>query len=87
MNYAQPGDMVLIMSVSGNSPNVVKAAEWATSHGVYTCVLVGAKRGRVTEIADEVIVIDSTHYGRVEDAQMTISHMLCYGFIENPGWE
>ena len=31
-------------------------------------------------------VIDSTHYGRVEDAQMAICHMLCYAFIENPEW-
>jgi D-sedoheptulose 7-phosphate isomerase len=34
-----------------------------------------------------VIAIDSTHYGQVEDAQMNICHMLCYGFIENPEWE
>lgn len=87
MNYARPGDMVLVMSVSGNSPNIVKAAEWAKSHGVFVAALVGGKRGRVAEISDEVIVIDSTHYGRVEDAQMTISHMLCYAFMENPGWE
>ena len=87
MNYARPGDMTLTLSVSGNSPNVVKAVEWAKANGLCTVSLVGGKRGRLAEISDEVIVIDSTHYGRVEDAQMTISHMLCYAFIENPGWE
>jgi len=35
-------------------------------------------------IARQAIVIDSTHYGRVEDAQMGICHMLCYAFMENP---
>src|SRR2546423_2422648 len=49
-NYARPGDFVLVMSVSGNSPNVVKAVQWAKDHGVYTAALVGAKRGRLAEI-------------------------------------
>ena len=85
-NWARPGDLVLAISVSGNSPNVVKAAEWAKAHGVYVAALVGGKRGRLADIADEAIVIDSHHYGRVEDAQMEICHMLCYAFIEHPEW-
>jgi len=84
MNYANPGDAVLTMSVSGSSPNVVKAMKWAKENGVFTAALVGGKRGKVAEIADETIVIQSEHYGRVEDAQMTISHMLCYAFMEMP---
>ena len=40
----------------------------------------------MAKIADHVIVIDSIHYGRVEDAQMAICHLLCYAFIENPEW-
>ncbi|WP_080239469.1 D-sedoheptulose-7-phosphate isomerase [Spirosoma rigui] len=82
-NYARPGDLVLTLSVSGNSPNVVKAVDWANTNGLTTIALVGGKRGRVADIAHEVIVVDDTHYGRVEDAQMTICHMLCYGFIES----
>lgn len=82
-NYAQPGDLVLTLSVSGNSPNVVKAVEWANANGLTTIALVGGKRGRVADIAHEVIVINDTHYGRVEDAQMTICHLICYSFIEN----
>jgi D-sedoheptulose 7-phosphate isomerase len=83
-NYARPGDFVLVLSVSGNSPNVVKAVEWARKHGVFTAALVGAKRGRLADIADEPIVIDSPHYGRAEDAHMAICHMLCYAFMELP---
>ena len=83
-NYARPGDIVLVMSVSGNSPNVVKAVEWARKNGAFTAALVGAKRGRLAEIADEAIVIDSPHYGRAEDAHMAICHMLCYAFMELP---
>ncbi len=84
-NYARPGDVVLVMSVSGDSPNVVKAVEWAGENGVFTVAMVGARRGRLAELADEPIVIDSPHYGRVEDAHMAICHMLCYAFMENPG--
>ena len=85
-NYAKPGDLVLGLSVSGNSPNCVEALEWARQHGLQTVALVGAKRGRMAEIAEQVIVIHDTHYGRVEDAQMAICHMLCYAFMENPDW-
>ena len=62
----------------------MKALEWAKAHGLVTVALVGAKRGRMAEIADQAIVINDTHYGRVEDAQMGICHMVCYAFMENP---
>jgi D-sedoheptulose 7-phosphate isomerase len=84
--YAQPGDLVLTLSVSGNSPNLVKALEWAKQNGLHSVALVGAKRGRMAEIAEQVIVINDTHYGRVEDAQMGICHMACYAFMEHPEW-
>ena len=84
MNYGKPGDIVLTMSVSGNSPNLVKALEWARSNKLTTIALVGGKRGKLATLADHVIVIDSEHYGRVEDAHMGICHMLCYAFMELP---
>ena len=83
-NYGKPGDVALGLSVSGNSPNCVKALAWAKANGLKTVALVGAKRGRMAEIAEQTLVIADTHYGRVEDAQMGICHMLCYAFMENP---
>lgn len=85
-NYGRVGDVAIGVSVSGNSPNCVKALEWAKKNGLKTVALVGAKRGRMAEIAEQVLVINDTHYGRVEDAQMGILHMLCYAFMENPQW-
>lgn len=82
-NYAKAGDIILTLSVSGNSPNCVKAMEWGKKHGLTMLAMVGAKRGRMAELADKLIVLDSTHYGRVEDAQMMIGHILCYAFMEN----
>jgi D-sedoheptulose 7-phosphate isomerase len=83
-NFGRAGDIVLAMSVSGNSPNLVKAFEWANEHQLKTIALVGGKRGKLAEIANHVIVIDSEHYGRVEDAHMTICHLLAYAFMELP---
>ena len=53
-NYARPGDLLLTMSVSGNSPNLVKAIEWGNAHQLETIALVGAKRGRLAELAKHV---------------------------------
>jgi D-sedoheptulose 7-phosphate isomerase len=83
MNYARAGDILFILSVSGSSPNIVKAVDWANDKGLHTIALVGGKKGKVEKIAKESIVISSEHYGRVEDAQMAICHMLCYAFMEN----
>ena len=85
-NFGKPGDIAIGISVSGNSPNCVKALEWAKKNKLQTIALVGAKRGRMAEIAEQTVVINDTHYGRVEDAQMGICHMLCYAFMENPEW-
>ena len=83
-NFAQPGDLLIAGSVSGNSPNLVHAFEWAMRNGMQTIALVGAKRGRLADIASQAIVIGDTHYGRVEDVQMHILHMMCYAFMEHP---
>lgn len=83
-NYGRPGDIAFGISVSGSSPNCVKAMKWARERGLRTVALVGAKRGPMADLADLALVINDTHYGRVEDAQMTICHMLCYAFMENP---
>lgn len=86
MNYAKPGDAAMTLSVSGNSPNVVKAMQWAKDNEVTTLGLVGGKKGKVAEISDHTIVVDDPHYGRAEDGEMLVCHMLCYAFMENPEW-
>src|SRR5213592_4172021 len=64
MNYGRPGDLVLVMSVSGNSPNLLKAVQWANQTGLHTIALVGGKRGKLADMAHQAILIDDTHYGR-----------------------
>ena len=81
-NFASAGDILFTMSVSGNSPNLVKAVEWGKKQGLHTVALVGGKRGKLAQLADFVLAIESAHYGRVEDAHMGICHMICYAFME-----
>ncbi|GEO06514.1 phosphoheptose isomerase [Adhaeribacter aerolatus] len=83
-NYAQPGDLVMAMSVSGNSPNVIKAIAWAKENNIYTIGLTGSQKGQLAGLADFSITVDSAHFGRVEDAHMGICHLVCYAFMENP---
>jgi len=83
-NHAEPGDVLILTSVSGSSPNIVAAARWGREHGLVTIALVGGKRGGVAPLADHLLVVEDPHYGRVEDAQMNILHMICYAIIELP---
>ena len=83
-NFARPGDVAMTLSVSGSSPNLVKAMDWAAKKGLETVALVGGKRGKLAQIARHVLVVDSEHYGRVEDSHMFICHLLCYAFMEKP---
>lgn len=86
MNYARAGDVLIGISVSGNSPNCVRAFDWAKATGLKSIALVGVKRGQMSALADQVLVIPDGHYGRVEDVQMNILHLLAYAFWENPNW-
>jgi D-sedoheptulose 7-phosphate isomerase len=81
-NHAERGDLLIVSSVSGSSPNLVAACEWAREHGLETVALVGQRRGKLATLADHVLVVEDGHYGRVEDAQMNILHMICYAVCE-----
>ncbi len=81
-NHALPGDVLIASSVSGDSPNLVRAMEWARGNDLRTIAFVGAKRGGLAALAEQAIVVADSHYGRVEDVQMTLYHMICYAFME-----
>lgn len=82
-NFAYPEDLLLAISVSGNSPNIVKAVQRAKELRLKTIALVGDKNGKLIDLADLSLVIPSKHYGHVEDIQASICHMISYYFIEN----
>ncbi len=74
----QEGDILVVISASGNSPNVVKAVEWANENGGVTFGLVGFDGGRLLEVCNYSILCRTTkgEYGLVEDFHMIIDHMI-----------
>jgi D-sedoheptulose 7-phosphate isomerase len=83
MNFAKEGDLLMVMSVSGNSPNLLEAVRWGKDNGLFTIALVGGAGGKLLDVANFVIQTNDLHYGRVEDAHMGICHLICYAFMEN----
>lgn len=71
-----PGDLLLVISVSGNSPNVLKALSMADSLGISTLALTGMDGGVACSLADMSLTILSDDYGIVEDAHAVIMHVL-----------
>jgi len=73
-----PGDVVIAISASGNSPNVVRAVEYANAHGAVTVGLTGFDGGELRTIVDECVHIATPRgdYGPVEDLHMMLDHLL-----------
>lgn len=81
-NFAQEGDVLLVLSGSGNSPNIVRALEAANRIGCYTVALTGRGGGKAAPLADLNINVADDHMGRIEDAHMVITHMVGYSFMD-----
>ena len=82
-NFANPGDLFMGISGSGNSPNVLRAMEYANSAGCKTIALTGRDGGQLGPMAQLNIQVGVPHMGRIEDAHMIVCHMICYYFMEN----
>lgn len=70
------GDMVVCISASGNSPNVLEAARYAKDNGAKVIGLTGFGGGALREIADYSVVLTSTEYEQVEDIHMVLCHLI-----------
>lgn len=76
-NLVETDDLVIALSGSGNSPNVVKAIKYAKSCGARTIGILGFKTGgKLSKMVDCAIVADSTHYGPIEDVQLILNHLI-----------
>jgi D-sedoheptulose 7-phosphate isomerase len=81
-NFANPGDVVIAISGSGNSPNVIQAVEYANSIGCKTIGLSGRNGGKLGPLSQLNIHVGEPHMGRIEDAHMVVCHMIGYYFME-----
>jgi D-sedoheptulose 7-phosphate isomerase len=81
-NFAEPGDLFMGISGSGNSPNVLRAIEYANSLGCRTIALTGRDGGKLGPLGQLHIHVDVPHMGRIEEAHMIVCHMICYWFMD-----
>lgn len=74
--YLKPGDAVLLVSSSGNSPNVVKACEYANSMDISTIAFTGFGGGKLKELARYSVWIPVDNYGISEDIHQSLMHVI-----------
>lgn len=76
--HYRPGDILIAISASGNSPNVIEAAEWVRERGGKVLGLVGFDGGRLRDLSDVAIHVRTPkgEYGPVEDIHMIMDHLL-----------
>jgi len=72
------GDIVIGISTSGNSPNVIKGLEKAKEKGAVTIGFTGKKENKIEKIVDYCLKIPSTDTPRIQEAHITVGHIICY---------
>ncbi len=75
-NQLEEGDVVIGISASGNSPNILRAIEYARIKGAITIGFTGFGGGKLKQLVDESVVLSSRDYGQVEDTHLVLTHIL-----------
>ena len=75
-NLMGAGDLLIVLSGSGKSRNIIKAINAAKEAGVYVFSLLGFDGGEAVKISDDCIIIPSRNYGVIEDVHMSIGHIV-----------
>lgn len=79
--YARRGDLAVAISASGNSPNVVRACEWARSNDLGVVALTGFDGGKIARLCDVHVHVPSANYGIVEDLHLVVGHAVTQSFF------
>ncbi len=74
--YARPGDVVVLITASGNSPNILEAAKVAKELKTTIVGLVGFGGGKLAAMTDLNIIVESREYGPVEDLHLVLNHII-----------
>ncbi|RMI06612.1 MAG: SIS domain-containing protein [Calditrichaeota bacterium] len=73
----QPGDVLIAISTSGNSPNVIEAVHVARQKGIYVVGWLGGAGGRLQPLVDLPLVVPSSTTARIQEAHILIGHIVC----------
>ena len=82
INHAKPNDVLVCISGSGNSPSVLHAVDAAKAGGLTTIAMTGFQGGALAPMVDLHINVPDDHMGRIEDAHMSLCHMIAFSFID-----
>jgi D-sedoheptulose 7-phosphate isomerase len=74
---ARPGDVLVLHSTSGESPNVVRAAQSAKARGVTVVAFLGKGGGALRELADLALVVPSEDTARIQELHLALEHLIC----------
>jgi D-sedoheptulose 7-phosphate isomerase len=74
---ARPGDLLIIHSTSGNSPNVIRAAEAARARGVPVLAFSSRDGGRLAEVADHSVIVPTARTDRAQEVHLNVEHTIC----------
>jgi D-sedoheptulose 7-phosphate isomerase len=74
---AKPGDLLIVHSTSGNSPNLLRAAEAARAKGVDVLALTARGGGALSALADHVVVVPTERTDRAQELHLCIQHVIC----------
>lgn len=77
INLVNKGDVVIALSASGNSKNVLNAVKYAKEKGAITIAFTGFGGGKLMSLADESLIADSNDFGPVEDSHLILEHLIC----------
>jgi len=81
-NFVEKDDVLIAISGSGNSPNILRAVEYANSVGCTTIGCTTSESGKLREISSLPLLVPSGHMGHLEDCFYMMTHVLCYAFID-----
>ena len=74
---SQPGDLVIGITTSGNSPNIIRAFEWAQEKEVTTIGLLGKDGGKVKDLCDFALIVPHDDTARIQEMHILIGHIVC----------
>lgn len=81
-NLAKPGDVLIAITGSGNSRNIVEAVDLAKKLGMTAIGLLGFDGGAVRTLVDVAVLVDSDDYGLIEDCHLALNHLVTSYFKE-----
>ena len=80
-SLAQPGDIFFAYSTSGNSPNIIRALEFAKTHSITSIGFTGNRKGAMNALCDHLLEIPSVSTPKIQEGHLVIGHIIC-GLIE-----